>query len=47
MPSENIVSFDAPEEMFHRINKHKEMGGFVSRSEAVRDIVRKGLEVVK
>lgn len=45
MPEKNIVSFDAPEKMLTRIEAHRETGGYKSRSEAVRDLVRKGLEV--
>lgn len=47
MTEKNIVSFDAPELMLDRILHHKESGGYKSRSEAVRDLVRKGLEVKK
>ncbi|WP_407356764.1 ribbon-helix-helix domain-containing protein [Methanolobus sp. WCC5] len=47
MTEKNIVSFDAPDQMFAKIEELKTHGGYKSRSEAVRDLVRKGMEMVK
>jgi Arc/MetJ-type ribon-helix-helix transcriptional regulator len=45
MVDKNILSFEASQIMADKIQKIKETGGYVSKSEAIRDIVRKGLEV--
>jgi len=44
MTEKIILSFMASEKLATDIEKHEKRGGYVSRSDAIRDIVRKGLE---